>query len=345
MASSLRPVHGEPGELWETVRSWWAAPDGPVVVRTSGSTGEPKDVVLSHRALTASASGALDRLGGPGQWLLALPVSGIAGLQVLVRSAAAGIEPVIAGDSIGRAVGELSGERAYTSLVPTQVHRLAAAGELSVLRRFDAVLVGGASIDDRLAAHCADEGITLVRTYGMTETCGGCVYDGVPLDGVAYRLADDGRISLSGPVLFDGYADEPAGDVLDDGWFRTSDSGRIDDTGRLVVLGRSDEMVLSGGVNVALPAVTRALVDLPGVTDAVAVGVPDDEWGTRVVAVLVAARVPSLAAVRDHVSATLPRTWAPRAVLGVPVLPTLPGGKLDRMALQRMAGGAPAGRP
>ena len=342
MASSLRPVHGEPGELWETVRSWWAAPDGPVVIRTSGSTGEAKDVVLSHRALAASAAATLERLGGPGQWLLALPVTGIAGLQVLVRSAVAGVAPVIAGDSIGRAVGELTGERAYTSLVPTQLHRLAAAGDLGVLRRFDAVLVGGAALDDRLATRCAGEGITLVSTYGMTETSGGCVYDGVPLDGVAFRLAEDGRVLLRGRVLFNGYADGLR--PLDGGWFRTDDIGRIEDDGRLVVLGRADDVVLSGGVNVALPAVTRALVDLPGVTDAVAVGVPDDEWGTRVVAVVVATQRPLLAAVRDHVSATLPRTWAPRAVLAVPALPVLPGGKLDRLTLQRMAGGAPAVR-
>jgi O-succinylbenzoic acid--CoA ligase len=323
-----------------------AAPDGPVVVRTSGSTGKPKDVVLSHHALAASAVATLDRLGGPGQWLLALPVTGVAGLQVLVRSAVAGIAPVVAGDSIGRAIGELTAGRAYTALVPTQLHRLAATGELGVLRRFSAVLVGGAALDDRLATRCEDKGVALVRTYGMTETCGGCVYDGVPLDGVAFRLAEDGRILLTGPVLFDGYADDPAGtrDVLDDGWLRTSDIGRIDD-GRLVVLGRADEVVLSGGVNVALPAVTQALAGLPGVTDAVAVGVPDDEWGTRVVAVVVAADGPPLATVRDHVSAALPRTWAPRAVLAVPALPLLAGGKLDRLTLQRMAAEAPAGRP
>jgi O-succinylbenzoic acid--CoA ligase len=311
------------------------------VVRTSGSTGEPKDVVLSHRALAASARATLTRLGGPGQWLLALPVSGVAGLQVLVRSAAAGTTPVLADEhaTFAAAVRALSGERAYVSLVPTQLHRLAERGELALLRRFDAVLVGGAALPGSLRERCEQAGTRLVHTYGMSETCGGCVYDGVPLDGVAARVGTDGRISLAGPVLFDGYAGDQkrTGQVLDGGWFRTRDLGRFDDDGRLVVLGRADDVVLSGGVNVHLDAVTRALADLAGITDASAVGVPDDEWGTRVVACLVGEAAPSLAEVRDHVAATLPREWAPRAVLLLDRLPELPGGKVDRLGLQRLA--------
>jgi O-succinylbenzoic acid--CoA ligase len=341
--SSLRPVSGDARDVLARLRSWWAAPDGPLVVATSGSTGEPKRVLLSQRALAASAAATHARLGGPGRWLLDLPVDRIAGLQVLVRSLAADTDPVVAAEheSLDAAVQAIEpADRAYAALVPTQLHRLAAAGRLGLLRRFDAVLVGGAATHRRLLSDAADEGVRLVRTYGMTETSGGCVYDGVPLDGVGVRLATDGRVHLAGPMLFDGYADDDDATkrALVDGWFATDDLGRLDADGRLVVLGRVDDVVVSGGVNVPLPAVTDALLGLAGVPDAVAVGVPDAEWGSRVVACLVAdGPVPDLAAVRDHVAAALPREWAPHSVVRVDAIPRLPGGKIDRAAVRRFA--------
>jgi O-succinylbenzoic acid--CoA ligase len=340
------PLHlpSEPDRAWDAVRRWWEAPDGPILVRTSGSSGRPKDVVLSRRALEASARAGLARLGGPGQWVLALPVTGVAGLQVLVRSAAAGTTPVLVDDLAGVVSGlsRMTGERAYVSLVPTQLHRLAEAGHLELLHRFDAVLVGGAALAPALLGRCREADVRVVHTYGMSETCGGCVYDGMPLDGVGVRVGAHGRISLAGPVLFDGYAGDRGATalVLRDGWFLTSDVGRIDDDGRLVVLGRADDVVVSGGVNVALPAVTQALAGLSGIRDAAAVGVPDDEWGTRVVACLVGSVAPTISDVRDHVAAVLPRTWAPRAVVLVDALPLLANGKLDRLALQRIAADA-----
>lgn len=340
MPSSLRPLHGSAAGIRAALGAWWAAPDGPVVVLTSGSTGAPRRVVLPATALRASALATQTRLGGPGQWLLALPVTSVAGLQVVVRSLLAETEPVDVGEhrSFADAVGALTGQRAYVSLVPTQVQRLAVAGELNLLQGFDAVLVGGAALAPELVSRCADARIPVVRTYGMSETCGGCVYDGRTLDGVTLRLATDGRIQLAGPVLFEGYEGDDAGTaaVLRGGWFTTSDVGRLDADGRLEVLGRMDDMVICGGVNVALPAVTRALQSMSGVADAVAVGVPDEEWGVRVVACLVGDG-PTLESVRDHVSATLPRTWAPRDVLNVDAIPRLSGGKPDRLALARHA--------
>jgi o-succinylbenzoate---CoA ligase len=341
--SSLRPVSGDARDVLARLRSWWEAPDGPLVVATSGSTGEPKRVLLSRRALAASATATHARLGGPGRWLLDLPVERIAGLQVLVRSVVASTDPVVAAeheslDAAVRAIGPA--DRAYAALVPTQLQRLAAAGRLGLLRRFDAVLVGGAAVRADLMRCCADEGVHVVRTYGMTETSGGCVYDGVPLDGVGVRLTTDGRIHLAGPMLFDGYADDAAAtkQPLVDGWFATEDLGRLDADGRLVVLGRVDDVVVSGGVNVPLPAVTDSLQGLAGVADAVAVGVPDVEWGSRVVACLVVdGPVPDLAAVRDHIAATLPREWAPRSLVRVNAIPRLPGGKVDRAAVRRLA--------
>jgi len=179
----------------------------------------------------------------------------------------------------------------------------------------------------------------------MSETCGGCVYDGVPLDGVRMRIGDDHQVHLAGPVLFDGYGDpDDPTNVLVDGWFATADLGEIDADGRLRITGRSDDVITSGGVNIALPTVTEALRSHQGVGDAVAVGVPDDEWGSRVVAYLVPADAVCLDGlrlddVRDAVEASgLPRTWAPREVVLVDAIPLLPSGKVDRRALQRGAG-------
>ncbi len=340
---TLRPVAGAPREVLALLEPWVRNGGDPIVVRTSGSTGAAKDVVLSHAAVMASAHAALDRLGGPGQWLSAIPATGVGGLQVLVRSIVAGIEPVVAEEhaDIPAAIAAMSGARRYASLVPTQLHRLAASDGLATLVSLDAVLIGGAAMPSALLDQARAAGVRIVRTYGMSETCGGCVYDGVPLDGVRLRIDDDHQVHLAGPMLFDGYGDpEAPANVLVDGWFATDDLGEIEQ-GRLRITGRRDDVIISGGVNIALPAVTEALRAHEGVGDAVAVGVPDDEWGTRVVAYIVPADAVCLDGlrldeIRDGVEAAgLPRTWGPREVVLVDALPLLPGGKLDRQALRR----------
>jgi O-succinylbenzoic acid--CoA ligase len=342
VTAALRPVAGEPREVWELVAAWVRDGGDPLVVRTSGSTGEPKDVVLSHAAMLASAHATLDRIGGPGGWLLAMPVTAVGGLQVLVRSALAGLEPVFAAEhaSLAEAVAAVPGDRRYASMVPTQVHRLVESGSVDVLAGLDALLVGGAVMPADLAAALDD--VRVVRTYGMSETSGGCVYDGVPLDGVRIRIDERGQVMIAGAVLFDGYADpEATAKVLHDGWFATNDLGEIGPDGRLSVTGRADDVVISGGVNVALPAVTRAVRAIDGVRDAVALGVDDPEWGSRVVAYVVPDDAVCLDGlrldeVRDAVSESgLPRTWAPREVVLLDALPLLPGGKIDRQALRR----------
>lgn len=328
------------------IEAWVQAGGDPLIVRTSGSSGEPKDVQLSHRAVLASARATLARLGGPGQWLLALPLTGIAGIQVLVRSALAGREPIDLGDhdSLSAAVATLrvraDGPR-YTAVVPTQLHRWAESDELAALAEFDAVLVGGASLDADLRARAEAAGVRIVRTYGMTETAGGCVYDGVPLDGVELRIDDSaegaGQIWLRGPMLFDGYVGQPR---QSDAWFATADRGRLLDDGRLQVLGRLDDTVVSGGVNVPLPAIEAAIRGLPQVAEAAVVGAPDQEWGTRVVAAIVpvAGAQVDLDSVRDGVEAAgLARMWAPRQLLTLTELPLLPAGKVDRERLRRLA--------
>jgi O-succinylbenzoic acid--CoA ligase len=211
---------------------------------------------------------------------------------------------------------------------------------VEVLAGLHTVLVGGGPVDVSLRRRSAEAGIRLVATYGMAETCGGCVYDGLPLDGVGLALTSDGRVRLSGPTLFDGYLDDPAATAtaLVDGWFHTSDAGRLDEDGRLQVLGRVDDMVVSGGVNIPAAAVAARLREHPVVVAAEVVGLPDPEWGNRVVAVVEGAV--SLDEARDWVGAVHPRAWAPREVVVVPAMPMLANGKVDRLAVREAAGGA-----
>jgi o-succinylbenzoate---CoA ligase len=297
-------------------------------------------VVLSRAAMRASADATHARLGGPGQWLLTLPPSYVAGLQVLFRSVRAGTEPVL-GDLSGdlhEAAGAMTGPRRYVSLVPTQLHRLVTTSE-DVLSRFDAVLVGGAALEPELRRRAGGDA-RLVTTYGMSETCGGCVYDGVPLDGVEVATTDEGRVRIRGPVLFEGYDGRPdlTADVLRDGWFLTQDLGVVGADGRLSLRGRVDDVVVSGGVNVPVGAVAEGLRSHPSVRAAEVVGVPDEEWGEVVVAV--ADTDLSLEQLRDRVAEDLPRTFAPRRLVRVDALPLLPNGKVDRLAVQRLAAGS-----
>ena len=232
-------------------------------------------------------------------------------------------------------------EGGFLSLVPTQLHRwLELAGRRGALAGFAAVLVGGGPVDASLKERARDAGIRLVATYGMAETCGGCVYDGLPLDGVGLALATDGRVRLSGPTLFEGYLDDAAAtaEVLVDGWFHTSDAGRLDEDGRLQVLGRLDDMVVSGGVNVPATAVAARLREHPQVQAAEVLGVADPEWGNRVVAVVVGDL--DLDDARAWVGDEHPRSWAPREVVVVPTLPMLANGKVDRLAVRELAGDA-----
>jgi O-succinylbenzoic acid--CoA ligase len=305
-----------------------------LVVVTSGSTGGGRGVLLSAAALRASASATLDRLGGPGHWLLALPVSAIAGLQVLCRSVLADVAPTtLARDEpLAAAVGRMPAGRRYTALVPTQLRRFLDA-EPAALRAFDAVLVGGAATDPALLDRARTEDVRVVTTYGMTETAGGCVYDGRPLDGVRVRVPDGG-IEVAGPTLALGYRLDPAATraAFSEGWFATRDAGTVGADGRLTVHGRLDDVLVSGGVNVAPAAVEAALREHPDVADAVVFGRPDEEWGQRVVAAVVPANgsVPGLADLRAFVAGRLGAPSAPRELHLLDEVPTLHTGKPDR---------------
>ena len=313
-----------------------AAEPAPVVVETSGSTGKPKRVVLSRRAVLASVQASAARLGGAGPWVLALPTAYVAGLQVVCRSLVAGHQPVAVGEhgSLAAAVA-VAGGSPYVSLVPTQLVRaLESSTDAGALAACAAVLVGGGPVDRELRAKASEAGIRVVATYGSAETAGGCVYDGLPLDGVAVAIGTNGRIRIGGPTLFEGYDHAPdlTAEALVDGWFLTADAGRFDEDGRLQVLGRLDDMVISGGVKVPTGVVAARLREHPAVT-AVDVGrLPDDEWGERVVAWVVGDV--TLEEVRDWVSAVHPRSWAPRELRLLDEMPLLRNGKVDRRALR-----------
>ncbi|MET0997745.1 MAG: AMP-binding protein [Marmoricola sp.] len=336
--SSLRPVSGTAEEILGLLREWEAATDPePLVVATSGSTGTPKRVVLSRDAMRASALATQERLGGPGQWVLNLPPAYVAGLQVLYRSVVAGTEPVVTTDIV--AARDQLGGRSYVSLVPTQLVRAmdssGDSGQVEALAAFDAVLVGGGPLATRVRRHAEGNDIRVVQTYGMSETCGGCVYDGVPLDGVEVSIDANGEVVLRGPVLFDGYEGERdrTATALRDGWFHTDDLGRIRPDGRLQVMGRADDVVISGGVKVPAAAVAAMISADEDALGVEVLGTPDHEWGERVVAVVAADNALSLAHVRSLVE---PREWAPRQLVVVDRIPLLPNGKPDRVALRRM---------
>jgi O-succinylbenzoic acid--CoA ligase len=317
--------------------------DVAVVIATSGSTGEPKGVQLSAAALVHSARASLRRLGaGPGErWLCPLPTSHIAGLGVLVRSLVAGTAPVVT-DRLGPAELAAAG-CAFASLVPTQLRRMLDAG--ADLAAFRAILVGGAAVPASLLADARAAGARPVTTYGMSETCGGCVYDGVPLDGVRVRTGADGLIRIGGPVVFSGYRNRPGltAAALADGWFVTSDVGEVDAGGRVRVRGRADEMINTGGEKVAPAEVAAILAGCPGVREAVVFGEPDPEWGERVTAAVVPTNLaapPHLTDLRAAVRHRLASYAAPKALILVEELPLLPSGKPDLAALRDRGAGA-----
>ncbi|HVF73904.1 MAG TPA: AMP-binding protein [Acidimicrobiales bacterium] len=290
-----------------------AVEDGDaLVVPTSGSTGEPKGVVLTHGAVAASATAASQRLGvdDSDRWLACLPLAHIGGLSVVTRA-------MVTGTALTFDVDDPAAT--LVSLVPTQVERMD-------VTRFRAVLVGG-SADWR-----RDRPPNVLRTYGLTEAGSGVAYDGVPLDGVEVRVDDDGQVWLRGPMLLRCYRD--GADPKDgEGWFPTGDAGRFED-GRVHIEGRMGDVIVTGGEKVWPAPVEAVLRTHPQVADVAVVGRPDDEWGRRVVAVVVpAGEPPSLDSLRGWVKERLPAWCAPREVEVVDALPRTAIGKVRRAEL------------
>ncbi len=318
--AALRPELDEP------------TPDAAFVVATSGSTGRPKGVVLTRSGVLASAVATHERLGGPGRWTCVLPVSYVAGLMVLARSHVAGLPARVVRDGVIPGSVEA---RSYVSLVPTQLHRALSEPEsAAALASYDAVLVGGAALAPELRERAAAAGIRVVATYGATETCGGVVYDGMPLSGVRITLGVDDRILIDGPSVFAGYRLDPAATaaVLTGRTFATADRGRWDGD-RLTVLGRVDDVVISGGVNVDLAELQRLVDGRYGVERVVVFAVADEHWGQQVVAVTTDAAV--VARLRDDLVGQVARAAVPKQVRHLDSVPRLASGKIDRRALAR----------
>ena len=320
-----------------------------LVVETSGSTGTGKRVALSSEALLAGAAAADAALGGPGRWVLALPTHYIAGLNVLTRSITAGTEPVVMApghfaaaaftEAAERLVTGPAAPRRYTSLVPVQLARVLDDPDATrALAGFDAVLVGGQATPAPLRQRAHDAGVRIVTTYGASETSGGCVYDGVPFGTVRTALVDD-ELHLAGPMLAEGYLDDDdrtaSAFVERDGlrWYRTGDTATLSG-GVVRVLGRLDDVVISGGEKVQLGAVERLVRGLPGQQSAVVVRRSAGEWGE--VPVVVTEQPLDPDTVRAHVGAALGRAARPADVVLVDRIPMLASGKPDRRAVQAL---------
>ena len=320
--NGIPPITSVPDEV---------ADDVGLIVESSGSTGTPKQIELSVEALRHSGLAAIERLGGAGQWLLALTPQFIAGANVLIRSVLSDTQPVIMNTQVPftteafvRGASLMEGERRYTSLVPAQLKRIAAEVDsdaflFATLRKFDAILVGGQASDFSLVEGLRAKGLNIVLSYGMAETAGGCVYGGIALDGVAVQIVD-GLIEISGPVLANGLG----------GSYLSNDLGEMVD-GKLKVLGRADRVVVSGGLKVSLERVEEAALVVAGVEEVAACSV-ESEWGQSVGIVYSGSPEVSFEPLTDAIS---PAARA-RKVIRVEALPRLSSGKPDLVACSKL---------
>jgi O-succinylbenzoic acid--CoA ligase len=344
----MRPTHLEDEEGRRPVDGGHPVdPEVAAVVATSGTTGEPKGVELTWTGLRASAGAVSHALGaGAGdRWLCCLPLSGAGGLSVVARSLVSGVPVSVSARFDAEAVA--AGGATLVSLVPTQLARALDAGV--PLDGFRRILVGGAPVPGALRHRAEAAGPRVTPTYGLSETWGGVVHDGRPLPGVEVRLGEDDEIRVRGPVVMRGYRGRPdlTGRVLDaDGWLRTADVGAWADDGRLLVVDRRDDLVITGGVNVSPTEVESVLAAHPGVADVGVAGVADPEWGQRVVAFVVASdpgSPPTLSALRDYAAGRLSTPKLPRQVVLVEAIPRTAGGKVRRRLLRVRDGGGTEG--
>ena len=305
-------------------------PGDALVVPTSGTTGVPKGVVLTHAAVEASARATSERLSvdpGTDRWVACLPLAHIGGLAVVTRALATGTPCTVLERFDAAEVSRLAAEGAtLISLVATALARTDASG-------YRAVLLGGAAPPDQLPPN-------VLATYGMTETGSGVVYDGRPLDGVELRIGDgtlgaEGEVLVRAPMLLRAYRDgtDPR---LPGGWYPTGDGGRLDADGNLSVSGRMAEVIVTGGEKVWPVAVEAVLAGHPGVAEVAVWKRPDPEWGERVVAWVVpvpGVAPPVLDELRDRVAEQLGRWAGPREVEVVTSLPRTASGKVRRASL------------
>jgi O-succinylbenzoic acid--CoA ligase len=377
---AIAPIPAEPLGIRDAIASVIKADDLDypiesadiaVVCSTSGSTGTPRGTLLSRNALQASAQAFGRRFGVDARWVIAMPLHRIAGLMILVR-AHFNDSPVIIDPSVGGArqfsastfwattqsakrQSLQDGRPLMVSLVPTQIARLLDAGKVGIeaLQAYDLVLSGAAATPQPLLMRLRELGVNVVISYGMSETCGGCVFDGMPLDGVEISIASTqdaqpGRISIAGSVVASGYRLRPDLDGVSfmAGQFITHDVGALDSSGLIHVLGRLDDIVTVGGVNVALSAVEAAIRHHPSIEDVAVIDVTDPLWGSLPLAYVVLrngdvhsneSQADLRRGIQEAVAQRIGRAATPRVVTFVSSLPMLDSGKIDRLALRLQA--------
>ena len=313
-----------------TNQSKFVAEDIALVVETSGSTGEPKSVAISTSALIASTNAAHKYLGAtPGDtWSLLLPTSHIAGLNVLARATALGTK-VIDNRNVSSYV-----DADFISIVPTQLHR-ALNGDVKLLEHLtaaEAVLVGGGEITDSLQKNAAAKHLKVVTTYGMTEMCGGCVYNQKPLDGVEVQIDSAGLVKLRGPMMATTYLNDPSNwsELTKDGWFQSSDLGEFID-GKLKIFGRVDDVIKSGGVKISLIEIEQIFQRFFPNTEVVAFSKSDVEWGEK----LCIAVTSNISLV--EVQSKLTGVNSPKEIFVLQQIPRTALGKVDRKTVAKLA--------
>jgi o-succinylbenzoate---CoA ligase len=311
--------------------------DVAVIVNTTGTTGDPKFVALSTSALVSSARLSLNYLDArPGDlWSLLLPIHHIAGVNVLVRCLELGTTPV-----------DLRGEKKYinvdfTAVVPTQIFS-ALNGDQDLLAHLQAakkVLVGGAALDETLYQSAINAGISITRTYGMSETSGGCVYEGLPLGETQVRISNDGFIEIAGPTLASGYLNSPDTWTakVDNKWFKTSDLGHIDSAGVLTVIGRGDDLYISGGEKVSLSKVSQTLAERYSQNQWHVLAVDDLKWGQRLVIAVAAINPPSQEEITELLVNEFGAAAKPKQYLVFAEFPLIGIGKINSVAIKNRA--------
>jgi O-succinylbenzoic acid--CoA ligase len=307
-----------------------------VVIGTSGSTGAPKEVGLSAASLLWSARASNKYLGARyGEiWSLLLPLTHIAGVNVLVRALELGTSPVDLRDVREYLKAE------FTAIVPTQLFRALNSDTLLLehLKNSRAVLIGGAALPQEIRDRAKEIGITLVSTYGMTETSGGCIYDGLPLEGVEVGTTSEGVIKIKSPTLATTYLNnsESWDQMLKDGWFVTNDIGFFN-SGKLTVEGRIDDVIITGGEKISLAAVETALTARYANNEFAAFTVPDAEWGAALYVAIGGEGPISTDEVGAYLAKALGHAVKPKGFLILASLPLIGVGKVDRMALAQLA--------
>ncbi|WP_216395817.1 AMP-binding protein [Arcanobacterium phocae] len=317
-----------------------------LLMRTSGSTSGTGTIVpLSWHSLRTSAHATHQALYGPGRWLADLPLHHIAGFQTIVRSVLAGVAPLH--QSLTEVLPSADASQpTYCSVVPTQLRRILADSRLTTLARSVVLLVGGAATPSSLLAQTHDAGLTVHTSYGMTETCGGCVYDGRPIGDAVIELSDSGQISITGAMVTGaGLLTASAQSCPLTATYHTRDHGRFNADGTLSVLGRIDDAITTGGLTIIPHLVEEKLEQLTGMR-AIVVGVPDQTWGESAVAILEPGVSPLSGGaekqIRDHIKHSLGTGWQPRwlvplATLGYDSWPLKDSGKIDRRAITAAA--------